>query len=1162
MSHHDELLRVIRRVRGRWRWKVVLRSVTVLVGAAILALLAVAYGLERFRFSPAAVVVARVVTYVVLVVLGWFFFVRPLGRRVSDPQVALYLEEHEPSFQEALVSAVDVGAPDRPVARTGESAELLEQLVKSAVERCQRSDVGRGLERRSLRRSLGMLGIITAVATVVFTFGPAYLRQGAFAVLVPVTGIEAASPYRIDVKPGSTTIARGMDVSVTARLVGFTSAEVDLFTRPNAGAPFERAPMVSAADGSGFESTLFRVVESFDYFVQSAGVRSAVFRIDAAALPLVERMEMEFIFPAYTGLGPRTIDPGGDIAALRGTTVRLRVHSTMATKAGRIVRDDREHLPLTVNADGTLSGSLQIKENGIYRIELATPAGTLVSASPQYTIDALTDEPPSVAFQKPGRDLRATSLDEIFVEAGAEDDFGVKQLDLVYAVNGGPEKQVKLIGPGPSPRAEVSAGHTFFLEELGLQPGDVVAYYARATDNDEVSGAKAVTSDIFFLQIQPFRKDYRAAESQAGGQQAGQRGSGGGNDPSALSEQQRRIVSGTFNVLRDRAKAGEEKFKQDVVFLALTEGQLRERAEGLSAQIKARVVQAEPTMLKVAGALEEAARAMQGAELRLQARDPKGALPGEQQALASLQRAEEAYRDVRVRMDQQRGGGGGGGGQQSSGAADELANLFQLELDKLRNQYETFDRSQQQTVDAKVDAMLERLKELARRQEQEAERQRQMAANRQTGGSAASARQRQLAAETEEAARQLERLSREDGRQDLAQMARDLRGAADAMRRAAASGDAAAFGEARAAADRLSRARDGLERQRTDRMARDIDSALSRTRRLANEQKAIESDVRALDKAGTNRQAQVQQLQARKDAEAGEVADLEKQLDRTAGDFRRERPDAARKVQQAADAIRDNRLQEKIRYSRGLVQGAPTETAAGFEEQIGADIAALESRLRSAADAVNAAPQNSRADAMARARGLARGVGSMEQRLREEQQRAANQNQQGGRGAQARGDQPGGGGQRGDSSRSDQQRGGARGGARPDQPGGDARAGGGNIAAFDPRQLQREAQERRTEAQALRRDLQALGVDVKDLDAVISTLAALDSARVYTDADEITRLGDQLAQTMERFQFNLRRELGAADAEQLLLSGSDAAPEAYRKQIEEYYRALARDKKK
>ncbi len=870
--------------------------------------------------------------------------------------------------------------------------------------------MGRGLERRSLRRSLGVLGVITAVATVVFTFGPAYLRQGAFAVLVPVTGIEAASPYRIDVKPGSATIARGTDVSVAARLVGFTSTEVDLFTRPSAGAPFERTPMTSVADGGGFESTLFRVAESFDYFVQSAGVRSPVFRIDAAALPFVERMEMEFVFPAYTGLGPRTIDQGGDIAVLRGTTVRLRVHSTMATKAGRIVRDDREHMPLTVNADGTLSGSLQVKENGFYRIELATPAGALVSASPQYTIDVLADDPPSVAFQKPGRDLRATSLDEIFVEAGAEDDFGVRQLELVYTVNGGPEKQVKLVGPAPAPRAEVSAGHTFFLEELGLQPGDVVAYYARATDNDEVSGAKTVTSDIFFLQIQPFRKDYRAAESQAGGQPAGQRGNAGDNDPSALSEQQRRVVSGTFNVLRDRAKAGEEKFKQDVVFLALTQGQLRERAEGLSAQIKARVAQAEPTMVKVAGALEEAAKAMQGAEQRLQARDPKGALPGEQQALASLQRAEEAYRDVRVRMDQQRGGGGGGGGgQQSSGAAEELANLFQLEMDKLRNQYETFDRSQQQTADAKVDAMLERLKELARRQEQEAERQRQMAGNRQT--------RRQRGQRPPAPARRGHRGGRAAAGAALARgrpAGPRRRWRATCGRRPTPCAAPRPAETPRRSARRAPppiacrRARDGLERQRTDRMARDIDSALVADATAGERAEGDRGDVRALDKAGADRSAQVQQLQARKDAEAGR------------GGRPREaaRPDRGRLPPRApgrgaegpAGGRRDSRQQaegEDPLLARARA-GRPDRNRRGVR---GADwhrhrvarIAPAKRRRRGERRRRRAAaPRRWRGPAASRAAWAPWSSGCARK-----QQRAANQ--QGGRGAQARGDQQGGG---------------------------------------------------------------------------------------------------------------------------------------------------------
>ena len=61
-------------------------------------------------------------------------------------------------------------------------------------------------------------------------------------------------------------------------------------------------------------------------------------------------------------------------------------------------------------------------------------------ASPQYTIDVLTDQPPTVSFAKPGRDTPASSIEEVFVEAQAEDDFGVRDLELVYSVNGGAEK--------------------------------------------------------------------------------------------------------------------------------------------------------------------------------------------------------------------------------------------------------------------------------------------------------------------------------------------------------------------------------------------------------------------------------------------------------------------------------------------------------------------------------------------------------------------------------------------------------------------------------------------------------------------------------------------------------------------------------------------------
>ena len=134
------------------------------------------------------------------------------------------------------------------------------------------------------------------------------------------------------------------------------------------------------------------------------------------------------------------------------------------------------------------------------------------------------------------------------------------------------------------------------------------------------------------------------------------------------------------------------------------------------------------------------------------------------------------------------------------------------------------------------------------------------------------------------------------------------------------------------------------------------------------------------------------------------------------------------------------------------------------------------------------------------------------------------------------------------------------GGFDPGGGGGSRRPGA--IGPDEARQLQRQARERRTEAEALRRELQGMGVDVADLDQLIRDLRTLDDSRVYTDFDEISRLQSQLVEGVRRFEFNLRRELGAGEADPLFLSSSDEAPREYRKLIEDYYRALAREKKK
>ena len=293
----DEILRAIRHVRNRWRLRVALRSVAVLLAAVLGTLLLSSWGLELYRFTPNAIVSFRVVTYLALIGLGWQLFIRPILRRVSDEQVALYLEEHEPSLQAVVLSAVDeTNRSERSPAAT-HSPELVRRLVESAVEKIRNIDTGRSVERKNLQGSSGLVALAAICGVLLFLFGPAFLRHGVSALLTTGGSLEAASPYQIEVFPGDVTIARGADQVIRASLTGFETDEVNLFTRESSSEPFDRLGLVPLEDVGVFEVLLFDVQESTEYFVEALGVQSATFALEVVDLPYVERLEHGVLLP-------------------------------------------------------------------------------------------------------------------------------------------------------------------------------------------------------------------------------------------------------------------------------------------------------------------------------------------------------------------------------------------------------------------------------------------------------------------------------------------------------------------------------------------------------------------------------------------------------------------------------------------------------------------------------------------------------------------------------------------------------------------------------------------------------------------------------------------------------------------------------------------------
>ncbi|HZB24991.1 MAG TPA: hypothetical protein VE379_02585, partial [Vicinamibacterales bacterium] len=247
----DELLGIIRTVRRRWRTKLAIRGAITVAAVGLLVFVASAYALESARFTPEAIQIARIVLAVAMAALVAVFFVRPLVRRVSDEQVAMYLEEHEPSLQESIISALEAS---RATEGSGPapSRALVQKLVESAVRRSQEVEHGRRVERAPVRRYAGVLAAVAVAAIALFTFGPAYLRHAMSAMFLLSRDVEAAVPYRIDVKPGNATLSRGADQVISAELSGFEAGDAALMVRKAPNAEFERVPMVRGESG-GYE---------------------------------------------------------------------------------------------------------------------------------------------------------------------------------------------------------------------------------------------------------------------------------------------------------------------------------------------------------------------------------------------------------------------------------------------------------------------------------------------------------------------------------------------------------------------------------------------------------------------------------------------------------------------------------------------------------------------------------------------------------------------------------------------------------------------------------------------------------------------------------------------------------------------------------------------
>ena len=1149
----DNLLHAVRR-----RWRAGVTAAAAARGLVVAGSIVAAAAMAEWLMAPGDNALMALGAAAVALALGAAVWAAlPLRRRPGDRQIARFVEERVPELDDSLVTAVDLR--DRPAA--GQSFAPL--VIAAAARRLQAIDMDRIFDPAAVSAGRRRLALAAIVAIAALALARPFLSRA-----VQVAYVRAfPGAIGVQVASGDMRVPAGRPVTLAARVTGrhvsldriAPTVTMEAANGATATVPMERA-------GDRYELRIPSLDRSFKYSVSAGPARSGAYRVTALFPPHVQRIELHYEYPSFTGLKPREERDGGDVYGPAGTRVRLVVHADKPVAEGRLTFSEGQGgqgVALSRAGERSLESSLTVKSETSYRVALVDADG-LRSEGVEYFVRIMDDRPPVVHILRPSGDQQITPLDEVPIEVRADDDYGIASLDMVYSVGGGPEKVVPFSTLGGTELARIGS-RMLAAEDLKVKPGDVIAYYARARDVARAKQSTMARSEIFFLEVKPFNEEYSLAQSQAGMSAAT------GTQLEGMIAAQKEIISATWNLER---RSGAGRSATDIKDVAAAQAELKARAEQAAGANRQRRRIGQPFLQIIlppvraqspAGAADDPVRAAVDAMTRalqeLQTQKTSSAIPHEMAALNALLQAQAEIRKRQV-SQQQNNSGGGFGNRQSQ----DLSNLFDRELKRQqRTNYETKAQVETQPEAAGSDSALDKIRDLARRQEELSRQQRELA----KGGTSAEEMKRQLEKLTrdqEQLRRDVEQAQKElsrngatggqgassatgagaEGAKGATGAAQDLKEAMEQMRQSAQQGQqsdaagAAAKGEE--AARQLREAESRMQSGTPDARKRALGDLQLESQQLAEAQRRVAGEAERLDREGGGTADARRRLAGEKDRLAERVDALQQAAQRLGAE--------------AAGDLGSQKLADRMRASASGMREGKNGKLAPAEQQI-ADALDKVARKINGADAGGAKGETQQlAGQLDDVRDARERLARLERQIADAKQAAENGRaggaEQPGRAGQP--NQPGRAGQTGRAGEAGQQ---GQQGTRGSQ--GEGRGG-------DLQQLQqaynRELQRTRELMDRVQRGTPDSGGNMTTPEQHEWSRSAPGTEAFKQDYAAWQSLAGDVARALERAEASVAGRLSNAVArDRLRAGGSDRVPDAYRQRVSKYFESIAAKKK-
>jgi hypothetical protein len=533
-------------------------SLALLAGMAALLLLC---GWTANPFVNVALALAGAVTLLVLLVRLLLRWERSLPVLVE----AFRMEALAGDLYSRLISAVDFLRHEE----TTPSKEAVIAAAQQDLTRPFESLLNR-TERNRWRKWFVLL-LVAFVALGAFSpFG--FGRAGRTVAVSLVEVRERLFPTRYELFPGpGRTVCRvGTNVVVGIRFTRFGYPEVTMLCTRVGGEGDEREVLrVDAARRAG--RTLPAVTEAREYEVRFRFGRrvTAPMHLVFTTPPVIENMQTELTFPAYTRMVPKELEGVVDrITALPGTRVSMGFTFSKPLASAALTYDDGERVPLDVAGRFASISFLHTQERRA-RLQVEDLHGFALEVPYAVEFSLSADKPPKLImppYLKQDMPCPVAALDGFGFGVRAEDDYGVAKCVLHWKKSTVEDRDsVKEKGdverPLLIPKTLAVVPFEKIFAEQGGKPGDFFSFQVEAFDN-RLPKAQSTVSVWFSLFL---HGDELGGGSLGGGEKPiwGEPGGGPGPGTRGYGIEGKRNVGVALPGAYARPEQGAPKFARE-----------------------------------------------------------------------------------------------------------------------------------------------------------------------------------------------------------------------------------------------------------------------------------------------------------------------------------------------------------------------------------------------------------------------------------------------------------------------------------------------------------------------------------------------------------------------------------------------------------------------